>query len=110
MYYKQPKKIIEFKSNNPQDIRLVNYTEDDFYELLYVAFDTSRVKVISKRKHIYQVSDQTENTPEATLLNLLFDRYNERVFKLVNGVPTGFTADEANKIVERFLRRRSNGR
>ena len=41
MYYKQPKKIIEFKSNNPQDVRLVDYTEDDFYELLYVAFNIS---------------------------------------------------------------------
>ena len=110
IYYDLPKKIIEVKSSDPKDIRLVNYTEDDFYELLYVALDSSRVKVLSEAKQIYQVSDQKENTPQTKLLDQLFDRYSERIFKLVNGVPTGFTIGEANMIIDEFLRRNNNGR
>ena len=114
--YDLPMRIIEFNASNPQNIRFVDFTEDEFYDLLAMAFSTTKLKTVSKEKNIYQVSYPITNSMTASeekLYEAIFNkrpelRYVERVFKLVDGVPAGFTAYEANKIVENFLRRTTN--
>ena len=107
----EDKYIIEFSKTKFTGFKMIKVSEDDCYELLELAFLTKPV-IISREQSIFQVSyplpdgldDFYRKFFQLYSKGFLRPEYKERIFKLMDGEPIGFTKDEARQVIKKFLK------
>ena len=107
----EDKYIIEFSKTKFTGFKMIKVSEDDCYELLELAFLTKPV-IISREQSIFQVSYPLPDGLDdfyRKLYRIFCNgeprcQYIEKVFKLMDGEPIGFTKDEARQVIKKFLK------
>ena len=107
----EDKYIIEFSKIGFTGFKMVKSNEEDYYDLLELAISTKPI-IISNEEQIFQVSYPLPDGLDdfyRKLYRIFCNgeprcQYIEKVFKLMDGEPIGFTKDEARQVIKKFLK------
>ena len=103
------KYFIQFRNYRPQKIELLDFSEDLAYTLLETALGDS-FRVVSHELQIYQVTcpvpiplEDKRSRAYQIMGEKAFDYSVERLFKMGDNEPSGFTKREAFEVITTML-------